>query len=166
MKAARLISAALTLTLALSAAPAHALSSSGNSFPNQPLVAAPIVTPDHRDPLTLSDYESTLLDLTNQYRADHGVGPVQVDIALTENSRFWSQEMAADEIFGHSSRWNVAENIARHDDTNVSPQTITKMWMESPGHRANILNPEYHKVGFGRAVAEDGTVYITQQLIW
>ncbi|MGP6174495.1 CAP domain-containing protein [Corynebacterium sp. A21] len=162
MKASRLIAVALTATLALSAAPAHALSSSGNNSPSQ----SPIVNTEPSTPPALSDYESTLLDLTNQYRADHGVGPVATDAVLIENSRLWSQEMAATRAFEHSNQWNVAENIAWHDDTNVSPETITRMWMNSPGHRANILNPDYHKVGFGRAVADDGTVYVTQQLIW
>lgn len=137
--------------------------------------AAPTASAGQEPPRSadFSAREQELLELTNAHRADHGLPPVQADPTLTEQSRLWSGLMAAEEVdgrpgenFRHSDRWNVAENIATHSNPEVSPEVIMDMWLDSPGHRANILNGDYHRVGFGWAVSGDGTVYVTQQLIW
>jgi uncharacterized protein YkwD len=49
--------------------------------------------------------------------------------------------------------WNSEEQIAA---------TAVNNWMQSSGHRRNILDPVYTKTGIGVAIAKDGKVYITQ----
>lgn len=160
MKTARLIATVLTASMLVTIAPAHA--SSGLSSSGQPGVAAPPPTPEAE----LSDFESAVIEETNQYRAAAGVGPVAADATLMENSRAWSAVMAETGNFVHSSRWNVAENIAYHSNPGVSAETIVDMWHDSPGHRANLLNPDYTKIGIGTALSDSGRFYATQQLIW
>ncbi len=51
--------------------------------------------------------------------------------------------------------WNTQSEIA---------QSSVQLWMNSPGHRQNILDPDYDKEGIGIAISSDGKVYITQDL--
>ena len=46
-------------------------------------------------------------------------------------------------------RWTYGENIAYGGDHYGTPKTIMKAWMNSPGHKANILNPAFRDVGVG-----------------
>lgn len=160
MKNARLIATVLTASLLVTITPAHA--SSGLSSSGQPGVAPPPSTQSTE----LSDFESAVIEETNQYRAAAGVDPVEADPTLMENSRDWSAVMAETGNFVHSSRWNVAENIASHPNPRVSAETMVDQWHNSPGHRANMLDPAYTKIGVGTAVSDSGLLYATQQLIW
>jgi uncharacterized protein YkwD len=54
------------------------------------------------------------------------------------------------------------ENIAYGQKT---PQEVMNAWMNSPGHRANILSAVYNEMGVGVAKAANGTFYWTQQFI-
>lgn len=162
MKKPALTAIAASAILAFSTVPAHALSS-GSPFA-QVLPSVPSAADASQ--AGLSAVESEIIRLTNQHRAAHGVQPVQHDPALSANSQEWSDHMAAHRDFRHSGKWNVAENIAATTETNPSAATIVDMWMNSDGHRANILNPDYNKIGVGLAVSADGATYATQQLIW
>jgi uncharacterized protein YkwD len=53
----------------------------------------------------------------------------------------------------------AGENIAYGQKT---PQEVVTGWMNSPGHRANIMNPNFGKVGIGVYKASNGTIYWTQ----
>jgi len=53
----------------------------------------------------------------------------------------------------------VAENIASTSGQNSSVATVMNMWMNSPGHRENILNGNYNQIGAAVARASDGTIY-------
>jgi uncharacterized protein YkwD len=79
-------------------------------------------------------------------------------------------------IYADRIRKGVGENIAEHqtgveengvvtynleDVSKVAPLLVTG-WMNSPGHRANILNPDYTKVGTGASVSSDKKVRVTQ----
>ena len=45
--------------------------------------------------------------------------------------------------------WTVGENIAWGSERRGAPRTITRMWMNSPEHRANILSSSFREVGIG-----------------
>ena len=47
--------------------------------------------------------------------------------------------------------WSVGENIASGSGTMATPSAIVDAWMESPGHRANLLSPCFRDVGIGIA---------------
>jgi uncharacterized protein YkwD len=56
----------------------------------------------------------------------------------------------------------VAENIASNRNVDDPVRTAVEAWMDSSGHRANILNPRVAETGLGVAVDGDGTLFFTQ----
>ena len=72
--------------------------------------------------------------------------------------RWWSEHLAASGDFEHQNlnvivrrcdgARSAGENIARGG---VSPRTMVRLWMNSPGHRANILQPGFRRLGVGVA---------------
>jgi uncharacterized protein YkwD len=56
----------------------------------------------------------------------------------------------------------AGENIAEGQQ---SPQAVMTAWMNSPGHRSNILSPSYTQIGVGAAKDSRGVIYWTQQFI-
>ena len=117
-----------------------------------------------------------VIDLTNAERATKGCGPVHWDVALTAAARLHSEDMADHDYFDHTSRdgrspwdrieaqdywWGSAENIAAGYG---SASAVVTAWMNSPGHRANILNCSNTAigVGIGRNPASTYRIYWTQ----
>jgi hypothetical protein len=111
-----------------------------------------------------------LVLLANQARAQAGAAPLQWDAALATTARQHCLRMAADRSISHqyvgepdvSERAKQAgahfslieENVAAGPD----PATIHNAWMHSPGHRANLLNPEVDHLGIA-VVASGRTLY-------
>ncbi|MFI9247439.1 sigma-70 family RNA polymerase sigma factor [Streptomyces sp. NPDC053086] len=100
--------------------------------------------------------------LVNKERAAAGCGPVTEDTQLDNAAQGLSDDMAARGFFDHTDpdgngpgeritaagyRWSTyGENIARGQQT---PQAVMDSWMNSPGHRANILNCSFKNIGVG-----------------
>ncbi|MFF5536500.1 sigma-70 family RNA polymerase sigma factor [Streptomyces cinerochromogenes] len=100
--------------------------------------------------------------LVNKERAAAGCGPVTEDAQLDRAAQGHSDDMAARGFFDHTNpdgdgpgeritaagyRWSTyGENIARGQQT---PQDVMDSWMNSPGHRANILNCSFKNIGVG-----------------
>ncbi len=120
----------------------------------------------------LGALESEMLQLVNADRAAHGLAPVSLNSSLSQLAQARSNDMAERDYFGH---WNpegmtsndlrknyaisqfVSENIAR--DVNVSFAQYGLM--RSASHRSNILNNEWHRVGFGFSQDDsNGTVFV------
>ncbi|GAA0279584.1 hypothetical protein GCM10009539_79390 [Cryptosporangium japonicum] len=112
--------------------------------------------------------------LVNTARAQAGCDPVHADPKLTSASLLHSQDMIARGYFSHNtpdgaSPWDRAkeagyevptgENIAQGQKT---ADAVMDAWMNSEGHRANILNCSSKAIGVGVAVDSGGTVYWTQ----
>jgi uncharacterized protein YkwD len=112
--------------------------------------------------------EAEVLALVNDEREDVGCKPLKASKQLAELAGDFSRDMAIEGFFSHlgpdgSSPWDRAEdlgildlggeNIARGQE---SPETVVDDWMDSPSHRANILNCEYRTMGVGEYVADDG----------
>jgi len=124
---------------------------------------------------SLKAYEQQVVNLTNQERAKHGLAPLQVDLALSKVAREKSLDMARNNYFSHNSptygspfdmmkafgiQYRTAgENIAKGQRT---PEEVVNAWMNSEGHRANILNPNFTHIGVG--FSENGNIW-TQQFI-
>lgn len=110
----------------------------------------------------LSAFEARVLELTNAYRLEHGLDPLQSDASLNAAAEDWSREMADGDFFRHSSpdqvrdfgyapiRWG--ENIAAGFQT---PEAVVEGWIDSPSHRANILNPYFEEIGIGHVYLPD-----------
>ncbi|GAA3451359.1 hypothetical protein GCM10018962_31920 [Dactylosporangium matsuzakiense] len=109
-------------------------------------------------------YENQVLQMVNQERAKAGCGPLTYNAKLRTAAFKHSADMAANDYFSHDSqngtsfaarisnegyRWsNAAENIAKGQKT---PADVMSAWMNSAGHRANILNCKLKDLGVGLA---------------
>jgi uncharacterized protein YkwD len=121
-------------------------------------------------------FENDVLSLTNSERADNGCPALRLDTRLRTAARQHSADMARFGFFSHTGQdgsdpgkrmraagypantgW--AENIARgYPD----PDAVMDGWMNSPGHRANILNCGLRALGVGVVRGDSGRVYWTQ----
>lgn len=124
---------------------------------------------------SITNYENEVVRLVNSERAKNGLSPLTQDWELSRVARFKSQDMKDNAYFSHTSPIygspfdmiknfgisyrTAGENIARGQKT---PQAVVNAWMNSSGHRANILNKSYKKIGVG--YVSDGR-YWTQMFI-
>lgn len=124
---------------------------------------------------TVTEYEQEVIRLVNEIRADNGLKPLTYDWELSRVARYKSQDMKDNRYFSHTSPVygspfqmiknfgisfrSAGENIARGYAT---PQAVVNGWMNSSGHRANILSSSFTKIGVGYVA--DGN-YWTQMFI-
>lgn len=110
---------------------------------------------------TLTDSEKQMIKLVNDARAQNNVPPLEVDMQLTNVARIKCQDMIDNNYFSHNSPKygspfdmiksfgvkfvQAGENIAG----NQSVENAHNSLMNSPGHRQNILNPNYTHIGIG-----------------
>ncbi|MGD3108089.1 CAP domain-containing protein [Streptomyces sp. YGL11-2] len=112
-------------------------------------------------PETGTSAAAQVLSLVNQQRATAGCSPVADSSQLDGLAQHFSEDMAQRGFFGHTdpdghTPWDRArvlgitdlggENIARGQ---ADARAVMDTWMNSPGHRANILNCEYRTLGVG-----------------
>lgn len=110
----------------------------------------------------ITAYEQEVIRLVNEIRAENGLKALTYDWELSRVARFKSQDMKDNNYFAHNSPVygtpfqmirnfgisyrTAGENIAKGYKT---PQAVVNGWMNSPGHRANILSSSYTKIGVG-----------------
>jgi uncharacterized protein YkwD/stress response protein SCP2 len=129
-------------------------------------------------PLTAAGLARTaaeVVDRTNRERAAAGLRPLAADSVLTAAAQAHSADMVARDFYSHTSpdgggprdravaagaaRGTIGENIACGQR---SPGAVVEGWMNSPGHRANILQPEFTHIGVGLAGGGRAGTYWTQ----
>jgi uncharacterized protein YkwD len=103
--------------------------------------------------------EANVVSYTNNERARYGLPALEVDKRLMKTAREHCSWMTWNRIFQHTRR-PVAENIAMGQP---SSQDVVRSWMNSSGHRANILNPNHRHIGVAAYRTEGGTIYWVQQ---
>ncbi len=108
-------------------------------------------------PLVLSSWEFKVVQATNAERVRHNLWPLAVDPMLQESARMHAESMA---MSGYRHSGYPGENIASGQNT---ADWVMRDWMESPAHRANILNPSYQWIGVGSAVHPKGYRLWVQQ---
>jgi uncharacterized protein YkwD len=111
------------------------------------------------------------LCLLNRVRARHGLRPLQLDSKLSRVARRHSHDMVRHGYFAHESRngrspfdrilrtgyvprnasWYLGENLGWGTGSRSGPIALLRMWMHSPGHRANILSGSFREIGIGIA---------------
>ncbi|GII86478.1 hypothetical protein Ssi03_44680 [Sphaerisporangium siamense] len=127
-----------------------------------PAKPAPSPTSTGKGPSSIVTAEDEVARLTNAARQEQGCGPLRIDEKLRQAARGHSDDMAAKGYFDHNSQdgrtpWDrikaagytsnmYAENIARGQQT---PEAVVKAWLNSPGHRANIMNCKLKAIGVG-----------------
>jgi uncharacterized protein YkwD len=125
----------------------------------------------------MSALEQSIVDLVNQTRQQNGLAPLQVNPLLVEMAHIQSTDMAELEQLSHDlpgaalpslqsraqyvgySFAYLGENVAfNYPDAN----SVMTAWMNSSGHRENILNSSYTEIGVGVAYDSQGEPYFTQ----
>jgi uncharacterized protein YkwD len=139
-------------------------------------------------PETLAGVTEATLCLLNGERADHGLPPLAANGKLASAASAFAQDLVAGSYFSHTGRdgsgvldriertgyiredraWRVGENLAWGTGALATPAAIMQAWMNSPGHRDNILNPHYREMGVGVALGNpsrsdgSGATYATE----
>lgn len=122
--------------------------------------------------------ESEVVRLVNIERSRQGLQLLTENWQLSRVARYKSADMAAKNYFSHTSPtygspFTMMENFGIHYTSageNIAmgqrtPQEVMNAWMNSPGHRANILSPSFSQIGVGLAKNSNGTAYWTQMFI-
>jgi uncharacterized protein YkwD len=151
----------------------------GAACPNPALVPAPE---------SIGAVAEATLCLLNGERADHGLAPLAVNEKLGAAASAFAQDLVAGSYFSHTGRdgsdvldrieragytkadrgWRLGENLAWGTGALATPGSIMQAWMNSPGHRENILNPAYREIGIGVATGNParadgaGATYATE----
>lgn len=120
-----------------------------------PPKAAPLPAPD------LHPIEARVVERTNAQRARHGLRPLSVDPWLLTSARRHAAWMTNSRSMTHTSQ-SVGENIAMGQNSSAE---VINSWMNSSGHRANILNPGYTRIGVAAYCTPSGTIYWCQQFL-
>ena len=110
----------------------------------------------------VTSFESEVVRLVNEIRVQNGLKPLTANWELSRVARYKSQDMRDQGYFSHTSPTygtpfqmiksfglsfrTAGENIANGYAT---PQAVVNGWMNSSGHRANILNASYTQIGVG-----------------
>ncbi len=126
-------------------------------------------------PVESGSLESEVVTLTNNYRTANGCGALRIDTRLVAAARAHSTDMVTKNFFSHTGSNGstfVQREVAAGYTTGASaeniawgyrsPQEVVNGWINSAGHRANILNCASVAVGVGVAYKADGTPYWTQ----
>jgi uncharacterized protein YkwD len=134
----------------------------------------PAVTPQL---LAQSDFQAQLLQMLNAERQKIGAPPLRISSQLAQAAQRHADDMAKNNFLSHEgsdgstmeSRIQetgyafsaIAENVAGGQPT---PESVIQTWLNSSGHRRNMLNPEYTEIGIGYATNSSSqyTHYWTQ----
>lgn len=130
-----------------------------------------------QQPSVNKSIEQQVLDLVNKERTANGLNALTLNVEVSKVAQMKSEDMRDKNYFSHTSptygspfemlkKFNVkytyaGENIAKGQKT---PEAVVNAWMNSEGHRANILNPNYTQMGIGYAL-KGSTPYWTQMFI-
>lgn len=136
---------------------------------------APTPAPAESTNTAVSSYEQKVVELVNVERTKAGLPALKLDTAMSDVARMKSKDMATNNYFAHQSptygsagdmltkfgiNWSAwGENIASGQRT---PEAVVTAWMNSSGHRANIMSTNFSRIGVGYVTNANGTPYWTQ----
>jgi uncharacterized protein YkwD len=130
-----------------------------SNSPNRPQPRAAV-----RDPYCPgNDNRALMCRLVNEYRAKYGLRPVQLDVAVSREAQYWSDQLNLQNAcwflyhdYNYHDRMRARfpgrrfrENAACSGSTGGGAQFILQKWIDSPGHRQNMLTPEWRTIGVG-----------------
>lgn len=184
MPAPRISLGVAILTLAYSALPAGARTARRHSHAatrHPRTTRAPRKPAPYQPPFKSgAEAEALTLERINRIRSAAGLQPLRVNERLAEVARAYSRQMAEERFFEHTSpsgstlqtrvngaglRWTrLGENIYKSYNLPDPVSGALKGWINSPGHKHNILNPNFTETGIGVWV-KDREVYFTQDFI-
>jgi uncharacterized protein YkwD len=136
-----------------------------------------------QEPAAVDSEEKNILDLVNIKRANADLAPLKMSSRLTAAARGHSYDMALRGYFSHLSAdgigpeqrirssgvqyAEIGENIYEDDytDHRLLAQRAVQAWLQSPGHRRNMLSPRFNETGIGAVRTADGATYITEDFV-
>jgi len=144
-----------------------------------PAAAAQVSRPRSVRPVDPASLERQVFNLINQTREENGLKKLTWNDQVAGIARMHSSDMAANNFFSHIgldgkkvsdradaaglSRWrSIGENIAYNAGFDNPVERAIYGWMNSEGHRMNILRDNWQETGIGVAVSAQGKFYITQ----
>ncbi|MBB2923168.1 CAP domain-containing protein [Cellulomonas cellasea] len=138
--------------------------------PSSPAPTTPPPAPAPGDPAPGTP-EAYIVGRVNQVRAENGLAPLQYRARLGEVAEAWTVSMASTQQLSHNphvgtqiepgwSSWG--ENVGYAGGYPDNAERIFTGWMNSAGHRANILNPRFTSIGVGAALDSRGYLWSTQ----
>ncbi|RRD50947.1 CAP domain-containing protein [Arachnia propionica] len=142
----------------LAAAVALLVSAGATTTHAAPPMTAPAVLPMEGN--TTESWARTILDKVNELRSSQGLSPVTRYQELDAVAVDWSQQMAARATLEHRPNFSshypagftyAAENVAMHGGSGDMGTKMFELWRDSPGHYANMVNPEINSIGIGLA---------------
>jgi uncharacterized protein YkwD len=135
--------------------------------------------PVQETPNPTHPFVQRVLDLTNNFRRQAGLQPLRLNQQLNTAAQNHSEHMANGDFFGHIApdgstmsdrttaagyhHWKISENLA---GGYVTPEDAVNGWMNSPGHRANILDGSLQEIGVGYYFLANDTGTINYQHYW
>ncbi len=111
------------------------------------------------DGVKVAAIEANVVAYTNEQRMRHGLPPLEVDKELMETAREHAAWMTRNYTLTHTNR-PLAENIAMGQPHSSE---AVRSWMNSSGHRANILSPGHRRIGVAAYRAANGVIFWCQQ---
>jgi len=148
--------------------------------PATPASRASELLPDEPQNAATAALEEDVFARINQLREDEGLKPLRFDRPLAAVARGFSRKMAVENFFSHEAPSGetfedrirksriefsrIGENIYKCTNLPKPAESAVKAWLNSPGHRHNLLTVEYTETGIG--VWKQGkTYYFTQDFI-
>lgn len=126
----------------------------------------------------IGSYEQQVANIVNKERAANGLPALKVNTNLSAVAEKKAEDMRDKNYFSHTSPTygspfdmmkqfgisykSAGENIAKGQRT---PEEVMTGWMNSAGHRANILNADFTEIGIGYVTDSNGNTYWVQQFI-
>jgi uncharacterized protein YkwD len=110
-----------------------------------------------------NDDHALMCRLVNEYRAAHGLNAVELNDAVTREAQYWSDQLNRQNAcwsLYHDSNYSARmrarfpgrrfrENAACSGSTRGGARFILRLWIDSSGHRENMLTPEWKTIGVG-----------------
>lgn len=150
-----------------------------NGITRPRIVEKPVAAVKSSVAVNIVEVERLVFDLVNEKRVANGLEPLKWNDNIANSARKHSSNMAEYRFFSHKGldskmvsdradangvgKWrSIGENIAFNRGYQ-DPVTLTvQLWLDSPGHRRNMLSPDWKESAIGVAVTEDGAYYFTQ----
>lgn len=149
------------------------------SAPTSPTNSTPIAPMSATPQSSGNSFIDKVVQLTNSYRAQNGLAALELNLKLNNVAQSHSQDMALCDYFSHTGSngcsssdrvlnagYNysyVGENIAAGYAT---PEEVVQGWINSPGHRANILNANFKEIGIGYYYLANDTGSVNYNYYW
>jgi uncharacterized protein YkwD len=149
------------------------------SAPVTPVSSTPITPMSATPQSSGNSFIDKVVQLTNNYRTQNGLAPLQINLTLNNVAQSHSEDMALRDYFSHkgsngssasdrvlNAGYNysyVGENIAAGYTT---PEAVVQGWINSPGHRANILNANFKEIGIGYYYLANDTGSVNYKSYW